>query len=128
MTAIIGIKDIITHHDVRFAALIRMLGGLVATVLLALTQPAWTKATIAGFKPQRAWRYALPAGFFGMFLSMQLWVAGFKYAKASIAAVLNQTSSLFIVLLAALFLGEKLTPMKIAAVILGFAGSVLVVL
>ena len=126
--AIVAIKARLTEHDVSWIATVRMGGGLVATVAIALFRPSWMRATMAALKPQPAWRFALPAAFFGMFLSMQLWVAGFKYAKASIAAILNQTSTLFIVVLAALFLGEKLTPMKILAVLLGFAGSVLVVM
>ncbi len=126
--AIIAIKAQLPEHDVSWVALVRMGGGLIATVAIALARPAWLRATIAAFKPQPAWRFALPAAFFGMFLSMQLWVAGFKYAKASIAAILNQTSTLFIVVLAAIFLGEKLTPMKILAVVLGFIGSILVVM
>ena len=40
------------------------------------------------------------AAFVGQCLSMVLWLAGYKYAPASIAAILNETSSVFIVLLA----------------------------
>lgn len=127
VTAILGVRHIITMHDVRSVALVRMSGGLVATLAICAARPAWMRATATALRPGPSWRFALPGAFFGMFLSMQLWVAGFKYAKASIAAILNQTSSLFIVVLAALFLGEKLTPMKVIAVILGFVGSVLVV-
>jgi drug/metabolite transporter (DMT)-like permease len=126
--AIVAIKAELATYDVSWVAAVRMGGGLVATVIIALFRPSWMRATIAALRPQPAWRFALPAGFFGMFLSMQLWVAGFKYAKASIAAILNQTSTLFIVILAAIFLRERLTPMKVAAVVLGFIGSVLVVL
>jgi drug/metabolite transporter (DMT)-like permease len=127
-TAILAVKPVVATHDVRWAALVRLSGGLGASIIVCFLRPAWLFATLRAFKPQIGWKYALPAGVFGMFISMQLWVAGFKFAKASIAAVLNQTSTLFIVILAAVFLREKLTPMKIAAVVLGFIGSVLVVL
>jgi drug/metabolite transporter (DMT)-like permease len=126
--AILAVKPVVATHDVRWAALVRLSGGLGASVLVCLLRPQWMRETVRAFKPQPGWKYAIAAGVFGMFVSMQLWVAGFKYAKASSAAVLNQTSTLFIVILAAMFLREKLTPMKIAAVLLGFAGSALVVL
>ena len=126
--AIVAIKAQLPDHDVRWVATVRMSGGLVASMVIALANPRWLRATIDALKPQPAWRFALPGAFFGMFVSMQLWVAGFKYAKAAIAAVLNQTSTLFIVVLAAIFLHERLTPMKLVAVLLGFIGSVLVVM
>ena len=124
--AIIGIRPLLALYDVQWIALVRMTGGLLATAAICIVRPSWRNQLVAVAKPQAAWKFVLPAGVFGMFMSMQLWVAGFKYAKASIAAVLNQMSTLFIVMLAALFLGEKLTPMKILALVLGFAGAVLV--
>jgi len=57
---------------------------------------------------------------------MVLWIAGMKYISASKASILNQTSTIFVPLLAAVFLGEKLTSHRILAVLLGFAGAVVV--
>ena len=49
------------------------------------------------------------AALVGQGLSMVLWLGGYKYTKASVAAVLNETSSVFILLFAALWLAEPLT-------------------
>jgi drug/metabolite transporter (DMT)-like permease len=62
----------------------------------------------------------------GNYLAMLLWIGGFKYNSASVASILNQTATLFTVVLAVVFLGEKLTGRKLVAVALGFVGSVLV--
>jgi drug/metabolite transporter (DMT)-like permease len=48
-----------------------------------------------------------------------------KYARVSVAAALNQLNAIFIVILAAIFLKERLTPWKIVAVVLAFAGAYL---
>ena len=54
------------------------------------------------------WPLLVLAAFLGQYVSMVLWMAGYKYTEASVAAVLNETASVFIVLLAALFLHEGL--------------------
>jgi len=48
-----------------------------------------------------------------------------KFAFASVAAVLNQMNTIFIFILATIFLKEKATPWKIAAVVLAFIGAFL---
>ena len=54
------------------------------------------------------------------------WLAGFKYAKAGVVALLNQTSTILIVVFAALFLKEPLTRLKVLAVIIAVIGAMLV--
>jgi drug/metabolite transporter (DMT)-like permease len=53
---------------------------------------------------------------------MVLWLAGYKFTLASIAAILNETASIFILLLAALWLKEPLTRRAITGVVLTFGG------
>jgi drug/metabolite transporter (DMT)-like permease len=53
---------------------------------------------------------------------MLLWLAGYKFALASVAAVLNETASIFILLLATLWLGEPLTRRAVLGVTLTFGG------
>jgi Integral membrane protein DUF6. len=48
-----------------------------------------------------------------------------KYAFASIAAALNQLSTIFIFILASIFLKEKATLWRILAVALAFLGAFL---
>jgi len=53
---------------------------------------------------------------------MVLWLAGYKYTLASVAAILNETASIFILLLAAIWLKEKLTRRAIIGVGLTLTG------
>jgi len=55
-----------------------------------------------------------------------LWLAGMKYAQASTASALNQTSNIFIFIFAALLLKERITPLRLIAIIVGVAGAVMV--
>lgn len=74
------------------------------------------------------WRLLLLAAFVGQCLAMVLWLAGYKYTQASIAAVLNETASVFIVLLAWLWLREPLGRRGAAGVTLTLCGVALMLL
>jgi drug/metabolite transporter (DMT)-like permease len=60
------------------------------------------------------------------YMSNAFWLAGMRLTKASVASALNQLSTIFIFVMAALFLKEKATPRKVAAVVLAFLGALLV--
>ena len=60
------------------------------------------------------------------YFQMILWLGGMKYAQASIAAVLNQTATIFTIVLAALILHEPLTRVRIGAAALAITGVVLI--
>jgi len=64
--------------------------------------------------------------FIGQYVSMMIWVAGYKYTSASIASILNETASVFIVILSWLLLGEHLTKRKILGVMITISGVILV--
>lgn len=63
--------------------------------------------------------------FLGSYLGTILWIAGIKYADASVAAVLNQTSTVWIVIFSALFLRERFSKSKVVGVALAFFGVLL---
>jgi drug/metabolite transporter (DMT)-like permease len=67
----------------------------------------------------------VPAAFTGTYVSMSLFILGMKLAPVTTAALLNQTSTIFTLILAAIFLKEPLTARKVAAILLGFAGAFL---
>jgi len=126
--AIVWVKPVLERHDVLFSTGVRLTGGLLCLLALAVTTKARRRAALLAFRPQPAWRFAIPGAFLGTYLSLLLWIAAFKYSNAGVAALLNQTSTLFIVILAAVFLREPLTGRLVAAVGLALAGSVVVLL
>ena len=75
-----------------------------------------------------AWRHALPGSFLGNVLSMSLWVAAFKYTSVNSAAILNQTSTIWVVVLAAWLLKEPFTRGRLAGTLLAFTGAAMVLL
>jgi drug/metabolite transporter (DMT)-like permease len=72
------------------------------------------------------WHYMLPASFLGAYLSMVIWIGGMKYTQASVATALNQTTNVFVFLLAVLFLKEPVNLIRVIAIVLAFAGALLV--
>ena len=57
---------------------------------------------------------------------MTIWVAAFKYTSVSSAAILNQTSTIFVVILAAWVLRETFTRRRLIGTVLAFSGALLV--
>jgi drug/metabolite transporter (DMT)-like permease len=126
--AIVMVKPILEVNDVVTCTTLRLLGGTAGLALYGLCSRGGRREIAATFVPRHAWRYAVPGAIMGTYVSMLLWIGAFKYAPASVAALLNQTSTLFIVILAAVFLRERITPRVMAAVALATAGTLLVLL
>ncbi len=119
------VKPVLEHADAWWVATMRLVAG---TAFLAIQGflPRHRAGVLAILRPSRAWRVAVPAGIIGCYLAMITWIAGMKFTLASIASVLNQTSTLFVVLFAAVVLKERLTWRRGAAVAMAFVGAVLV--
>jgi drug/metabolite transporter (DMT)-like permease len=123
--AIVLVKPILPGYPLAWVSAIRMAGGLVALLVLMPLHPD-RKSIYAVFRPQPAWKWMVLGTFFGSYLSLICWLAGFKYSQAGIAALLNQTSTVLVVLFAAAFLQEPLTKVKLLAVALAFSGAAIV--
>lgn len=102
----------------------RYLGGLVGV----LGFRPFLKGKVGKALPQLAPKQWLAV--FGSataaYFQMILWLGGLKYAQASIAAVLNQTATIFTIVLAAVLLHEPLTRVRIGAATLAMAGVFLI--
>jgi drug/metabolite transporter (DMT)-like permease len=120
-------KPVLNQVPLLWAAMLRL---LVGTVTLALFMSASTRRREiwSVFRPSAVWRFSLPASVLGSYLSTVLWIAGFKYTYASVAGILNQTSTIFAIILAALLLNERFTLRKAVAVTVAMSGVVLVTL
>jgi drug/metabolite transporter (DMT)-like permease len=118
--AIVLVKRVLEAQPLLWVTGWRMLGALAAMFAIA----AW-RGEIAALRPAPRgfpWSKLVAAAFVGQFVAMVLWLAGFKYTLASVAAVLGETASIFILLLAAFWLKEPLSRRSVAGVVLTFSG------
>jgi drug/metabolite transporter (DMT)-like permease len=122
---IVMAKPVLEEMPVLWSTTLRLAAGLVCLALFALLGRDWQRHWSA-FRPSRAWRAALPASVLGTYVCLILWVAGFKYTYASVAALLNQTSVVFASLLAAIMLKERFGVRQVAALLLAMVGVVTV--
>ncbi len=83
-------------------------------------------ALLGSLAGRNVWRYALPGALLGNVVSMVLWVAAFKFTAVNSAAILNQTNTVIVVVLASLLLKEPFTRPRLTGTVLAFAGAVLV--
>ncbi|CAN5181340.1 hypothetical protein BH11PSE14_BH11PSE14_04840 [soil metagenome] len=98
----------------------RMLGALLGMAAIALLrgEGRYLFPAASGIP----WARLVLAAFLGQFLAMLLWLAGYKYTLASVAAILNETASVFILVLAAIWLKEPLTRRAAIGVMLTLGG------
>jgi len=122
---IVMIKPLLNRSPLLWSTQIRLFGGAAILGPLILFHPARRLIT-SSIITQRNWRYTVFGSLLGAYFSMVLWLAGFKYTQASTAAALNQTSSIFVFVFAAIFLREALTLPRIMGIIMAVAGASLV--
>ncbi len=103
--------------------LIGLLGGVI-WMLVSGRAPRSVKV----FRGPIPWLSILMGSFLGSWLALIVWMAGLKYTLASTASILNQTSIIFIVILAALFLHEPIGWKKALGTGMGFCGIAVVFL
>jgi drug/metabolite transporter (DMT)-like permease len=120
-------KPILDRSPVLWATAVRLISGVAAIMLLTAISPR-RRYLWKTLRPSRSWRTAVPAAVLGAYLAMIVWIAGMKYTQASTASILNQTSAVFVLPLAAVFLHERITLRKLAAVLTALTGVVLVTL
>ena len=124
--AIVMIKPILETRLLGWVTLLRLFGAIIGLVLIAALRRQLHLLRARGRRID--WKLLATAAFFGQCLSMVLWLAGYKYAPASIAAVLNETASIFILLLAWWWLREPLGRRGVIGVALTLPGVALMLL
>jgi drug/metabolite transporter (DMT)-like permease len=120
-------KPVLVRSPVLWASAIRQTGSLIVMLPLAAIHPR-RRILFSAFRPSPSWRFSLPATLLGSYLALLAWIAGMKYTMTGVAAILNQTSTVFILVLAALILKEAMTRRKALAAALGIAGILMVTL
>ncbi|MFA6985736.1 MAG: DMT family transporter [Arenimonas sp.] len=118
--SIVLVKRVLEAQPLLWVTGLRLLGALAGLAVIA-----WLRGETAQLTPPRVgmpWRKLAVAAFIGQFLAMVLWLAGYKFTQASVAAILNETASIFILLLAAVWLKEPLTRRAVVGVVLTLTG------
>ncbi len=85
--------------------------------------PLFSATTWAGVTQ---WKTLLFGCFIGTYVAMIVWLAGYKYAKASVAAILNESAALWIMLLAWWLLDDRLNRAQLLSASLIACGVLLV--
>lgn len=118
-------KQVLDGANVIWATAVRQFGSLLVLVPIALLHK--NRAEIwSVFIPSASWKYSLPGTILGSYVALILWIAGMKFIPAGKAAILNQSSTIYILLLATILLKEPFGVRKALAAILSISGVLLV--
>lgn len=124
---IILAKPVLERSPVVWATAMRQVGALLVLLPVGLALPD-RAAQFRPLRPHRQWRHLLPASVLGSYLALILWIAGMKYTQAGSAAILNQSSTIFVLVLASPLLKEPFTGRKAVASVLAVGGILMVTL
>lgn len=122
---VVLIKPTLGTTPLLWATQIRLLAGIVGLILITFFLPN-RKKIITSLFTLKSFGYTLGGTIVGTYLAIVVWLGGMKFTQASIAAPLNQTSNIFIFILAALLLKEPITVRKLLAILIAFTGALLV--
>jgi len=120
-------KPVLAHSPLIWATTVRQLGSLFVLIPAALISSR-RREHFAAFRPKKDWKFSIPGTILGSYLALIFWLGGMKYTRAGTAAILNQTSALYVLVLAAIFLGEPFTRRKAVSVALALVGIAMVTL
>lgn len=118
--AIVMVKRVLEGQPLLWITTLRLSGAVAGLVLIAAL-PAMRRH-VAFDAGQVAWPRLVAAALVGQGLSMLCWLGGYKFTSASVAAILNESASVFLVVLAALWLREPLGRRGVIGVTLTFGG------
>jgi drug/metabolite transporter (DMT)-like permease len=109
-------------------SMMRLWPAIAFLLLLAAFQPdrASLRADWSTLKQRTNLLWIGSAAFIGAFLGCLLMAAGAKFAKAGVAALLSSSHPLWVIPIAWVFLGERVTPRVIAAILLAMVGIALI--
>ena len=121
---IVMIKPVSNELPFFWIILVRSFGGYLSMLLYGLILKR--SLSISHVIKSKGGHWLIIGAFIGQYVSMMIWVAGYKYTSASIASILNETASIFILILSWLMLGEHLTKRKLLGVVITISGVVMV--
>lgn len=123
--SVVMMKPFLNDAPIIWIVIIRFIGALFGLFLLLVFDSS-RREIMKQFYSSKGVVYTFSGSFIGQYLSVIFWIAGFKYAQASVASAINQTSNIFIFIFASIFLREAFTINKVIALLLGISGAYIV--
>jgi drug/metabolite transporter (DMT)-like permease len=120
-------KPVLERGHLVEVTLVRMIAAVAAQSLWVAAVPS-ARPALTALRPSPAWRTLVPASFLGSYVALLLWLGGFKWAAASRAAVLNQMSTVFTIVMARLVLQEPVSRRRALGAAAALIGALLVIL
>ncbi|MEN1728763.1 MAG: DMT family transporter [Pseudomonadota bacterium] len=124
---IVMVKPILEEHEFLWTVALRLAAGALGMLIVVAVGRSWGRV-MQSYRSPQPWGTVVAGSLLGSYISMILWLAGYKLTDASVAAVLNETAGAFIVLFAWLILKEEMNAKRLAGVSLAFAGVAVVVM
>jgi drug/metabolite transporter (DMT)-like permease len=124
---IVMVKGILETRPFVWTAQIRLAGG-AGGMLLYLLIRGHGRQVLERFRQPLPWVTITVAAVLSAYLSMMLWLAGYKLIPASVASILNESANAWIVLMAWLILGERLGLRGVAGILMTSAGVLIMLL
>ncbi len=118
---IVVVKPVLAHHSAWWVIFWRTAAGTLGMLLWMALVRERPKMHLSS-----AWKKLLAGALLGTYLATAAWLFGMKYTTVTSAAILNQLSTFFVLMMAAKFLAEPLTRRKAVAAAVAFAGGSLV--
>jgi len=124
---IVMVKDILETRSFLWATEIRLTGGIMGMLLYVLLRQRVSELR-RHYTQALPWKTITLASFLAAYVSMMMWLAGYKLIPASEASILNQSANAWIVLLAWLMLGESIDARKVLGLALTSTGVAVMLL
>ncbi len=124
---VVMVKPVLETEDFLWVVFLRVAAGVGLMVGIVTVRRQW-RSLAAVYRGVQHWGAIIAGSLMGSYVALLFWLAGYKYADASIAAVINELAAIFIVGLAAWLLRERVTRRQLAGGALALAGVLVVVL
>jgi drug/metabolite transporter (DMT)-like permease len=120
-------KPVLESSDLIEVTWTRLLVGVLAQAIGITAIGAWRDVAPV-FRRSPLWRTLVPATIVGTYFSLMFWLGGFKWGPASVAAVLNQMATVYILVLARIVLHETIPFQRLVGAGIAIVGAVAIVL
>ena len=110
-----------------WGSMLRLLPGVLITIIVLLLQKNWKGLLVPAMNKDIGVKLLIASGL-GTFFALNFWIIGYAYMEeTALTSILGQMSAIFIIILARIFLKERITTIRIISMCIAFFGVILVI-